>query len=300
MWTQPARSTKDSKPLVVEKSVYHMPSSQKDSRFAVLSFRAKGVESQERLVFIHGAVSHGSRHADMFEWLIEKTKGRIEIFALDMVGHGLASGPRGHVDKFTHFVDDTLSFLHEMNSAEKPTYLMGHSMGGLIILQALLMFQHKVPAHVKAIILSNPCIRPHQIVDVPKLEDLMNGLADYLPTFRLPRIHKGVDLAYSSLAANSFETDPLIPRFITAQLAREIWIASQEIRSLSYFLNHSVLFLLSDSDQVVDREASMLFARGIDKQKVKLIEYNHTKHELLHETPKYTVWQNVLTWLEQL
>ncbi len=300
MWTQPAKANKASKHVEVEKNVYHMPSTQKDSRFAVLSFKAKGIESKERLVFIHGAVSHGSRHADMFEWIIEKTKGRIEVFALDMVGHGLASGPRGHVDKFTHFVDDTLSFLDVMNSVDKPTHLMGHSMGGLIILQALLMFQHRVPTHVKGIILSNPCIRPHQIVDVPKLEDLMNGLADYLPTFRLPRIHKGGDLAYSSLAANSFETDPLIPRFITAQLAREIWFASQEIRSLSYFLNHSVLFLLSDSDQVVDREATSLFARGIDKQKVKLIEYNHTKHELLHETQKNSVWQDILTWLEQL
>lgn len=298
MWTQPVK-VKDSKRILIEKNVYHLPSEQKDSRFAVLNFKAQGVESTERVVFIHGAVSHGSRHADMFEWLIEKSKGRIEIFALDMVGHGLASGPRAHVDQFSHFVKDVLSFLSE-HIDDKKTTLMGHSMGGLIILQALLMYQHKVPSNVKGIILSNPCIRPHQVVDIPKLEELMNGLADYLPTFRLPRIHRGSDMAYNPLAANSFETDPLIPRFITAQLAREIWIASQEIRPLSYFLNHSVLFLVSDSDQVVDRESTLLFSRGIDKQKVKLIEYNHTKHELLHETDKQLIWQNMFAWLESL
>jgi lysophospholipase len=251
------------------------------------------------MLFLHGALSHGSRHAQMLEWFVRHFGGKLEVHALDFVGHGLSSGPRGHVAHFSHWVEDFLTALNLLVD-NGPLTLFGHSMGGLIALKALLEQEQRIPSVVGPLILSNPCIRPIQVVDFPQLEYLLNNIADRVPGLRFPRVHKGPELVNDAEAANAFETDPLISGFITAQMTREIWYASQSIRPLSYFVKRPTLFLISDDDRVVDREATLLFSRGIDKRFCKVIQYSHTKHELLHEKNRMQVWRDAANWLESL
>ncbi len=298
MWIRPSNEfERRAQRVKTHKELRHFPSAQTGASFSVQTWRAEGVKPERQLLFLHGALSHGGRHSSMFEWLIRYFGGRLEIHALDFVGHGISSGARAHIEKFSFWVEDLIHLLTDL-SKEQELSVMGHSMGGLVALKAMLEHEARIPANVKALILSNPCIRPVQVVDFPKVENLLNGIADKLPTFRFPRVHKGPMLVNDAEAANAFETDPLIPNFITAQMTREIWYASQEVRSLSYFLKRPTLFLVSDQDQVVDRDATLLFARGIDKHWLKVIEYNNVKHELLHETIRQQVWQDVASWLE--
>ncbi|MBY0516845.1 MAG: lysophospholipase [Bacteriovoracaceae bacterium] len=300
MWTQPSRSTdKKSQRIKIRREIKHYKSAQPDSRFAVQSWFAVGSHPTSQILFLHGALSHGDRHSEMFEWFVKKSDGATVVRSLDFVGHGISSGPRGHVDKFKYWMDDLISALNDL-SAYGSTTLIGHSMGGLIALKSLLEREQEIPKEVGPLILSNPCIRPIQVVEIPKLEMMVNGIADRLPLLRFPRIHKGPQLANNPEAANSFETDPLVSGFITAQMTREIYYASQDIRSLSYFLKRPTLFLISGQDLVVDREATLLFSRGIDKKFCKVIEYENVKHELLHEAIRHKVWQDIATWLESV
>lgn len=299
MWTRPSNETeRRSQRLKLARSQQKLTSAQSGATFSVQSWRAEGVVPQLQLLFLHGALSHAGRHSSMFEWLIKHTGGAIEVHAIDFVGHGLSAGDRAYVEKFSVWIEDFISTLGLLDPA-KPVHVLGHSMGGLVALKALLEHEARIPAFVSSLILSNPCIRPKQVVDFPQIETVLSTLADKMPTFRLPRLHKGPGLVNDPDAANAFETDPLIPHFITAQMTREIWFASQDVRSLSYFLKKPTLFLVSDDDDVVDREATLLFARGIDKRWLKVIEYNNVKHELLHETIRQQVWQDIAAWLEQ-
>jgi acylglycerol lipase len=297
MWTRPSNE-KRSVRLKIERSAHHFPSHQPGTQFAIQTWQAEGVAPERHLLFLHGALAHGSRHEEMFEWFIRRNEGRLAIFAMDFVGHGISSGTRAYVKSFRHWVEDALSACEFVSS--KPTVLMGHSMGGLVVLKAILEHEQRIPEKLGPVVLSNPCVRPVQVVDFPQVERAFNAVADYLPLFRYPRVHKGSDVANDSAAANDFETDPLVPKFITAQMAREIWYASEEVRPLSYFIKRPVLFLLSDQDVVVDKEAALLFSRGIDKKWVKVLEYNHVKHELLHESIRQQVWLDVAQWLEAL
>ncbi len=300
MWTRPSNEVdKRSQRLKIKKSARHFDSDQPGSRFTVQSWTADGVEPRTQLLFLHGALGHGARHSEMFEWFIRRSEGRIAVHALDFVGHGLSSGTRAHVKQFRHWVEDALQ-VYTTLAPDGPVVLMGHSMGGLVALKTILEHEQRIPSAIGPLVLSNPCVRPMQVVDFPKIETAFNAMANHLPLFRYPRVHRGVDLVNESEAANNFETDPLVPNFITAQMAREIWYASQEVRPLSYFIKRPVLFLVSDQDVVVDREATLLFSRGIDKQHVKVIEYQNVKHELLHETNRQQVWRDIATWLEAL
>ncbi len=300
MWTRPSNEIdKRSLRLKIKKSARHFDSDQSGARFTVQTWTAEGVEPRGQLLFLHGALGHGGRHSEMFEWFIRRSEGRIAVHALDFVGHGLSSGTRAYVKQFQHWVEDALQ-TYEALAKNGPVVLMGHSMGGLVALKTVLEHEQRIPSAIGALVLSNPCVRPMQVVNFPKIETAFNAVANHLPLFRYPRVYRGFDLVNDSEAANNFETDPLVPAFITAQMAREIWYASQEVRSLSYFIKRPTLFLVSDQDVVVDREATLLFSRGIDKQYAKVIEYQNVKHELLHETNRQQVWRDIATWLEAL
>lgn len=300
MWTRPSNEIdKRSQRLKIKKTERHFDSDQPGASFTVQTWMCEGIEPRTQLFFLHGALGHGGRHSEMFEWFIRRSEGRIAVHAMDFIGHGLSSGTRAYVKQFRHWVEDALK-AYEALALHGPVVLMGHSMGGLVALKTILEHEQRIPSAIGPLVLSNPCVRPMQVVDFPKIETAFNAVANHLPLFRYPRVYKGADLVNDSAAANHFETDPLVPNFITAQMAREIWYASQEVRSLSYFIKRPVLFLVSDQDVVVDREATLLFSRGIDKQYVKVIEYQNVKHELLHETNRQDVWRDIATWLEAL
>lgn len=300
MWTRPSNdSNRRATPVKIRRHVRHLPSAEPGANFTLLTWQAEGVEPTGQLLFLHGALGHGSRHTEMFEWFIRRSQGHMAVHALDFVGHGLSSGTRAYVKSFKHWVEDTLQ-TYQMLAQGGSLTVMGHSMGGLIALKTVLEQEVRIPPNVGPLVLCNPCIRPQQVVDFPHVEKAFNAVADHLPLLRYPRVYKGADLVNDAASANAFETDPLIPSFITSQMAREIWYASQEVRPLSYFLKRPVLFLVSDQDVVVDRQATLLFTRGIDKRWVKVIEYQNVRHELLHETIRHRVWTDVATWLEAL
>jgi len=303
MWINPSEENEKRRTtLPVHRRTKQLVSSQPKSRVALQTWEATNVAAKFHLLFVHGALAYSGRHAPMFEWMIRQLGGQLKIHALDIVGHGVSTGPRAHVDSFSVYTADFLQAMKVLRE-EYPQgefVLMGHSLGGLIVLKTLLEEEQSLPFWPKGMVLSNPCIRPLQVVDFPKIHELLATLSQRFPQMRLPRVLKGRDVARDAEAANQFETDPLIPHFLTARMAREVWLASEGVRALSYFVKVPVLFLVSDEDKVVDREATLLFARGIDKKWAKVEKYSNCGHELLHENIRQKVWRDIIDWLGTL
>lgn len=300
MWTQPFEDRdRQTAKIKIKKEVRHLSSVMPGAQFNLHSWQAEGITPQRHLLFIHGALGHAQRHSEMLEWLLRRSEGKMAMHAIDLIGHGLSTGPRAYVQTFRHWVEDTIS-VYQILASQGPLAVMGHSMGGLIALKTILEYEPRIPKELGPLVLCNPCIRPYQLFEVPKIALVLEVMAKHLPLFRYPRLYKGSDLVNDTEAANAFETDPLIPNFITSQMVREIWSASQQVRPLSYFLKRPALFLLADQDTVVDSQATLLFTRGIDKQWAKVIQYEDVRHELLHEANRREVWRDVASWLEAL
>ncbi|MCG8529886.1 MAG: lysophospholipase, partial [Desulfovibrionales bacterium] len=84
-----------------------------------------------RLAIVHGLGEHSGRYQNLIAALAPLP---ISIHALDHRGHGKSAGKRGHINAFSDYTEDLDRFLDEITTPPLPTFVLGHSLGGLIAL----------------------------------------------------------------------------------------------------------------------------------------------------------------------
>jgi alpha-beta hydrolase superfamily lysophospholipase len=251
-------------------------------------------------LLVHGALEHSGRHQDLVNfWLKNYTDVAVTVF--DNIGHGRSGGDRCYTSKFKVYVDDLYrvgEFVQEKNQENTLTFICAHSLGGLITLTRILDSSYGWPFPTHGLILSSPCIRPKMILESIS-ENILTKLDKITPKLHLPLIYSGSDLTRDPERANDFDTDPLIPKYMTVRMAREVIEASANIRGLSYYLKIPSLFLVAGMDRIVDAESTILFSHGIDKQLTQTIQYPQHHHELWNELDRQNIFKTMKTWVEK-
>lgn len=94
-----------------------------------------------RVVVCHGRTEFLEKYVEVIDEL--NARG-FDVWSMDWRGQGLSdrsldNPQKGHIDKFATYIDD-LAWLFDEMATEQPagTVLMGHSMGGHVVLRALL------------------------------------------------------------------------------------------------------------------------------------------------------------------
>lgn len=249
---------------------------------------------------IHGALEHLGRHIDLTNFLL-KNYNDVAVTLYDHIGHGKSGGSRAYVENFQQYLDDLMiasEFVYKKNGEGVQTFICAHSLGGLITLTRLLDSTHPYPYPVKGVILSSPCIKP-QTVLAPIAKPILDKLDKFTPKLRLPMIYSGEDLTHDADRANDFETDSLIPKFITVRMAKEINDQGDKIKGLSYYMKIPSLFLVAGADKVVVPESTILFAHGIDKRLTEIIQYPKHHHELWNEIDRESIFETMRKWVDK-
>lgn len=256
------------------------------------------------VIFQHGMIEYHKRHEEFFYFLIEHFGDKIVISTMDLYGHGLSGGQRAYINDFESYIEDMMTFFklchEELHTGhEVETFLVSHSLGGLITMKTLGKEGYQLPfENLRGVIFSNPCVSPK--IELPQfVKNFIDAIPNALSHIRVPVIYDGHDLTHDREKANQFIQDYLISKYITVKLASETGKAVKNVNSLSYFFDYPSYFLLSGDDMVVDIKKAKLFITGMNKEYVKESFYPKMKHDLLNETCRSEVFQEIMAYINE-
>jgi alpha-beta hydrolase superfamily lysophospholipase len=242
------------------------------------------------LLVIPGLGDHAGRY-DEFATAVRA--GGIATFALDLRGHGRSAGQRGHASAFARFLEDvdTVRTAAQSLHPHVPLFLLGQSMGGLVLIRYL---QERVPP--AGAVICSPWLKT--ALPVPAWKRALAPLsARLLP--RLPFAHgiRAEDLSHDNVMVERYRRDPLIHGRITPATFRGVTDAMRRAEQRCDRLTMPILFLVGGADRVVDTPAALQLARALDGPDVSVRELAGRYHELLNETDRRETYALIAEWL---
>ncbi|MEN8242947.1 MAG: alpha/beta fold hydrolase, partial [Chloroflexota bacterium] len=92
------------------------------------------------LLIVHGMAEHSGRYQNVVDYF---TPNGYAVYALDQIGHGKSDGAQVFINRFEDFIITIKTFFEIIKTThpDKPIFLVGHSMGGLITSACLLDYQ---------------------------------------------------------------------------------------------------------------------------------------------------------------
>jgi len=245
------------------------------------------------LLIVHGIGEHCGRYKNVINYLLPRG---IACYALDHQGHGRSGGKRGHVPHFSDFARDVekLRVLTTPLYKDKPLYILGHSMGGLITLNYLLLYPQ---SPVAGIIFSSPAFALS--VQVPswkyKLGKLMLKIA---PSFTMSNGIKSDDLSNDKQVVDSYDRDELVHGRISAAMFFTMLDVMQNGQNQATSITRPLILMVGENDHIISKEGAIrLFSLFGAKDKTSYVCAD-AKHELFNEINKETSLEYLWQWLE--
>ncbi|MCD7032660.1 alpha/beta hydrolase [Metabacillus sp. GX 13764] len=236
------------------------------------------------VVAVHGAAEHHRR----YRWLIEMWRcSGYHIIMGDLPGQGTTTRQRGHIDSFDEYIKEVNGWIEEAGRYELPVFLLGHSMGGLIVIRSLQEKHH----NLSGVILSSPCLgivhKPN-----PALDILSRGLNVLAPSLRLDS-GLSIDIATRNKAIrDEDENDSLYVRKVSVRWYRELIKAMEEAHAkINDFPDLPVLLMQGGDDKIVDKSAVRTWFNKLGVLEKSYKEWKGFYHEIFNEPDREQVFK---------
>lgn len=249
-------------------------------------------EPVRALVVIHGFAEHSGRYEGFGAWFARRGHA---VHAYDHRGHGRSEGPRGHVQRFQEYLDD-LDRLLEAVRAEHPglpLFLVGHSMGGLVMAAYL---RERRPG-VRGAVGSGAALALAE--RMPRLQvALARGLRSVAPRVSLDARLDPQGLSRDPEVVRRYLEDPLVFRRLTVSLAVELHDAARRTAGGGADVAVPLLLLHGEDDPLCPAHGSRSFHRDLPTPGSALRIYPKLRHEIFNEPEAEEVFRDALAWLE--
>ncbi len=230
---------------------------------------------------IHGYGEHSGRYAPLFAYLAERG---IATHAFDYRGHGQADGRRGHVDSFAEYLDDIARFVERVREAagSQPVFLLGHSLGGLILARWLL--EPGAAAGLGGAIFASPYLELAMKPSPVKVAaaKVAGRIVPWLP---LDNGIRSDQLTRDEEMRRAVDRDPLYQRTVTPRWFGESGAAQRRVLEGGSAIELPALVLVADADPIALPAASVRFFEALGSRDKELRRYPGALHELFNELP---------------
>jgi acylglycerol lipase len=245
------------------------------------------------IALAHGINDHSGRYRHVIDALVEQD---FAVYIIDHRGHGRSEGPRSQIGRFDDFVDDfeLLTVQAVSEQKDKPFYVLGHSMGGLIATRYALRHQ----SSIAGLILSAPAILIDENTS-PIMRTILLGLARIGPNWALLPERNGL-LSRDPEVERKKKDDPLAGNVkISLGTARALLIASEETRKQMSQLSLPLLVMHGADDTLTFPSGSRMLVEQAASQDKTLKIWPGLRHEIFNEPEGPEVIDYLIEWLEK-
>ena len=244
------------------------------------------------VALVHGFGEHCDRYCTVTTAL---TQAGYAVFGFDNQGHGRSEGQRGHINQWQDYRHNVHAFLSQIRLHEPslPLFVLGHSLGGLIVLDFALNF----PQDLAGIIISGPPIRPVGIAK-PYLVAIARVLSGVWPRFSMDVGAGAETLSRDPAVVNQTQDDPLTHSMATVRWGTECLVAIDAVRRNVSQLQVPILLVHGSADKVNDvRGSEEIFARITTDKTLKI--YPGGYHEPHNDLDRNQVMNDLVQWLDE-
>jgi alpha-beta hydrolase superfamily lysophospholipase len=242
---------------------------------------------------VHGLGEHSGRYVELVASLVENG---FAVFSFDLRGHGRSEGQRGHAPDFNSFMDDIdllVSYAAEQYP-DKPSFIYGHSLGGLLVLNYAL---RRTP-DVSGVISSSPGLRS-ELTDQKLKVNLSKVLGSVWPTLSLPSGLDASKISRDPMVVEAYRNDPLVSDQVS------VGFAKGSIEAIDWVYDHAsefslpLLLMHGTADELCYAHGTEEFCDRVPSN-CTLKLWDGYFHELHHEPGKEQVFEYLLNWMEDI
>ncbi|MFB8280769.1 alpha/beta hydrolase [Nocardia colli] len=258
-----------------------------------IAWRAWLPESPARavIVLVHGVAEHSGRYVHVGQRL---AGAGFAVYALDHIGHGKSAGSKANIGSIDGAADNVSAML-DIATREHPgipRFLIGHSMGSLIVLH----LATRAPIDVTGIVLSAPPLDISAGNAVQRaLAPVLTRLTPNLGVLQLDSTH----ISRDPEVRRAYDNDPLVYRGkLPARTATEILNTTVLVKGRLAKLTVPVLVLHGTADALAAPSSTDLIEQGAGSTDLTAIRYEGLYHEIFNEPEQDKVLGDVADWLE--
>ncbi len=245
------------------------------------------------LLIVHGLAEHSGRYMNVVDHFVPLGYG---VYGIDHIGHGKSDGTRVFVNRFEDFTNTLKNYFDMIQEwqPQKPIFLVGHSMGGLI--GSIYLLDHQ--AELTGSVISGPSVKvPDNISSATIFFGKM--FSTLMPKFGLVGLEAD-GVSRDPAVVEAYVSDPLVyTGKVTARLAAELLKAMQRITDEAGRITLPVLVVQGSEDRLVDPSGAQMLYDCISSEDKTLKIYDGLYHEVFNEPEYKEVLGDVEAWLDK-
>lgn len=249
-------------------------------------------EPKAILLVAHGIAEHSGRYMNVVNHFVP---AGYAVYGIDHIGHGKSDGKRVCVERFQDYTKTLKKYFSMIRGwqPEKPIFLVGHSMGGLISSAYLLEHQDELTGAV----LSGPGIKvPDNISNAVIFAGKILSLV--MPKAGIIQLD-AEGICRDPAVVDAYVNDPLVyTGKITARLGAEMLKTIQHVTGSATKIRLPIMIVQGGRDKLVDPRGAQLLYDSVSSEDKTIKIYDGLYHEVFNEPEHGQVLDDVKVWLE--
>jgi acylglycerol lipase len=242
------------------------------------------------IIIVHGIGEHSGRYDS---WARKFCELGYIVYSVDLRGHGLSEGRRGHIDHLKNYLDDLGSLVRRVkhNWEGLPVFIYGHSMGGNIVLNFLLRKRQDFAGAI----ITSPWLK---LVNPPSpfIQKVAGVMNHFFPRMTVPTGIKSSELSSIPEQQKSSDSDKLMHHKISVRLFNELSrSASVILQRPSRF--YVPMFFAHGTDDVITDFGTTRQLSGKIGENASFYGAKNARHELHCEPIAEDLFFFVTSWL---